>query len=72
VVDAADPLKRGRQYLASRIRNLAGTRAAGFVLEHAPSEGKWPADKYRLQRTDGSDAPIVPDRPLEPAWVQEA
>jgi hypothetical protein len=71
VVEAADPLKRGRQYLSSRVRNLAGTRAAGFVLEHSPSEGRWSADKYALRRTDGAGAASGPDRSPAPGWVQE-
>ena len=56
VTQAADPAGRGRQYLAARIRGLAGTRAAGFVLVHSPSDGKWSADRYALRRTDGAEA----------------
>ena len=32
VEQVADPQGRGRQYLAARLANLAGTRIAGFVL----------------------------------------
>ena len=71
VVEVANPLKRNRQYLARRIRNLAGTRAAGFVLQHSPSEGRWSADKYALRRTDGAGAASGPDRSPAPGWVQE-
>ncbi len=56
VTQAADPAGRGRQYLAARVRGLAGTRAAGFVLVHSPSDGKWSADRYALRRTDGAEA----------------
>jgi hypothetical protein len=52
VKGAADPAAKGRQYLASRIRNLEGTRAAGFVLTRTPVEGRWSPDSYRLLKTD--------------------
>jgi hypothetical protein len=55
VVKAADPAGRGRQHLASRIRALVGTRAAGFVLIHSPSVSRWKGDKYALRCTDGAD-----------------
>jgi hypothetical protein len=52
VRDVADPQGRGRQFLASTIRKLEGTRTAGFVLvRHAPA-GKWTADRYQLSPTD--------------------
>ena len=35
VEQLADPQGRGRQYLATRLANLAGTRVAGFVLSSA-------------------------------------
>ena len=50
VCTLANPDGKGRQYLAARIRNLAGTRLAGFVLVHEAPDGKWSADKYRLQQ----------------------
>jgi len=50
---AADPADRGRQYLATVIRSLDGTRAAGFVLARSPSEGKWSADRYVLRQAPG-------------------
>ena len=45
------PENKGRQFLAARIRNLTGTRLAGFVLVHEPPDGKWSADRYKLART---------------------
>lgn len=54
---AADPMGRGRQYLAARIRTLDGTRAAGFVLTRSPSAGKWEPDKYRLAETTAANQP---------------
>jgi hypothetical protein len=47
---AADPMGRGRQYLAAKVRALDGTRAAGFVLTRVPAEGKWSPDRYTLRR----------------------
>ena len=44
----ADPQGRGRQYLASRLATLAGTRLAGFVLTRQPANGKWGAATYAL------------------------
>jgi len=48
VKNAADPQGRGRQYLATLIAGLAGTRAAGFVLTRQESAGKWTAATYAL------------------------
>lgn len=70
VTQAADPAGRGRQYLAARIRGLAGTRAAGFVLVHSPSDGKWSADRYALRRTDGAEA-ARPARQGAAGWGTE-
>lgn len=53
----ADPDGRGRQYLAARVRNLAGTRLAGFVLVHEAPDGKWSADRYRLERVANAPEP---------------
>lgn len=61
--DAANPNGFSRQFLATRIRSLEGTRAAGFVLlRHAP-EGKHSADRYRLQPTgdDRASGERAPD-----------
>ncbi|BDG71183.1 hypothetical protein Rmf_11120 [Roseomonas fluvialis] len=54
---AADPMGRGRQYLAARIRALDGTRAAGFVLTRSPSTGKWEPDRYGLAETTAATSP---------------
>ena len=44
----ADPQRRGRQYLATFISGLAGTRAAGFTLSRQEPAGKWTAATYAL------------------------
>jgi hypothetical protein len=77
----ADPLGRGRQYLATFLSGLAGTHAAGFVLTRQEPAGKWTAATYaltiaaaigpighRTHRTDrpGSMAPPAPIRPMSP------
>lgn len=50
-----DPQGRGRQYVASRLGSLVGTRSAGFVLTCQPAAGHWDAATYALSRT-ASDA----------------
>ena len=57
VQDVANPDGKPRQWLAARIRNLAGTRLAGFVLVHDAPDGKWSADSYSLRRADGAAPP---------------
>jgi hypothetical protein len=52
VTQAADPQGRGRQYLASQLEKLVGTRMAGFLLTRQAPAGKWGAATYALQRTD--------------------
>ncbi|WP_376091229.1 hypothetical protein ACE7GA_21345 [Roseomonas sp. CCTCC AB2023176] len=47
----ADPAGRGRQYLATRIAGLAGTRAGGFVLMVHRPEGRHSPDRYSLRET---------------------
>jgi putative DNA primase/helicase len=46
-----DPQGRGRQYVAARLRQLAGTRAGGFVLTREEAAGKWGAATYSLVHT---------------------
>jgi putative DNA primase/helicase len=78
VKTVADPQGRGRQYLATFIAGLAGTHAAGFVLNRQDPAGKWtaityaltqaaPADPmgHRTHRTDRPDGP-TPESPMSP------
>jgi hypothetical protein len=51
VVELIDPQKRGRQFVASCLGRLAGTRAAGFVLTRQLPAGTWGAATYSLRRT---------------------
>ena len=51
VQEAADPQRRGRQYLAARLEKLAGTRMAGFVFTRQTAPGKWGVSTYALNRT---------------------
>jgi hypothetical protein len=46
-----DPQGRGRQFIQSYLGQLAGTRAAGFVLHRQQPVGKWGAATYSLKRT---------------------
>jgi hypothetical protein len=50
VLRIIDPQGRGRQYVAARLGNLAGTRAAGFVLTRQDAVGKWGTATYSLRR----------------------
>jgi hypothetical protein len=49
---AVDPQDRGRQYIASQLEKLAGTRLAGFVFTRQPPAGKWGAATYALKKTE--------------------
>jgi hypothetical protein len=46
-----DPQGRGRQYVATYLGKLSGTRAAGFVLTRQEAVGAWGAATYSLRRT---------------------
>jgi hypothetical protein len=48
---AADPQDRGRQYLASQLEKLAGTRVASFAFTRQAPAGKWGAATYALKKT---------------------
>jgi hypothetical protein len=52
-----DPQDRGRQYVATYLGKLDGTRAAGFVLTRQGAVGKWGTATYSLCRTppEGDD-----------------
>ena len=45
-----DPQGHGRQYIAARLKQLAGTRAGGYVLTRQDAGGKWGAATYLLHR----------------------
>lgn len=73
VLRLADPAGRGRQYLATRMRRLEGTRAAGFVLMRSESTGRWTADRYALRRTAaGAGTPMGPMPPMPSAPADNA
>jgi hypothetical protein len=50
VKEAADPHGRGRQFLASYLASLTGTRLGGFVLTRQEPSGKWGAASFALRR----------------------
>ncbi len=52
VKEAADPHRRGRQYLASHLGRLAGIRLHGFTLTRQNAAGKWGAATFSLRRND--------------------
>jgi hypothetical protein len=59
VADLADPVQRlldpqarGRQYIASRVSQLEGTRAGGFVLTRQVGAGRWSVATYALEKAD--------------------
>ncbi len=51
VLKIIDSVGRGRQYVASCLAGLAGTRSAGFVLLRQEAVGAWGAATYSLQQT---------------------
>ena len=46
-----DPQGRGRQYVATALGNLAGTRIAGFVLTRQAPVGNWGTATYAMKQT---------------------
>jgi hypothetical protein len=48
----ADPQGRGRQFLASYLDKLTGTRIAGFVLTRQAPAGKWGVATYALKKSE--------------------
>jgi hypothetical protein len=52
VKELIDPQGRARQYVASALARLVGTRAAGFVLTQQQAVGKWGAATYALKRVE--------------------
>ncbi|MGY8663133.1 hypothetical protein Q3C01_12285 [Bradyrhizobium sp. UFLA05-109] len=48
---ALDPQGRGRQYVASKVDKLTGTRMAGLVLTRQASTGTWGAATYALTKS---------------------
>jgi hypothetical protein len=46
-----DPHGRGRHFVASRLVQLTGTRAGGFLLTREEPAGKWGAATYSMART---------------------
>jgi hypothetical protein len=51
VKQVLDPQGRSRQYRASQVEKLSGTRLAGFVLTRQASPGKWGVATYALKKT---------------------
>ena len=64
-----DPAGRGRQFVASALDRLAGTRSGGFVLERHKAGGKWGTTRYILAVADQAvvDARAEARRKDEPA-----
>jgi hypothetical protein len=55
VKQVLDAQGRGRQYLASQLEKLSGTRLAGFVLTRQASPGKWGGGDLRAQKDRRGD-----------------
>lgn len=58
VKQALNPLGLKRQFLASRLQQLTGTRIAGWVLLQQPSIGRHGAATYVLRRSDDETGSI--------------
>jgi hypothetical protein len=52
-----DPQSPGRQYLATFIATLSGTRAGGFVMTRQEAAGSWIGATYALTKTDQTPIP---------------
>jgi hypothetical protein len=67
VAEILDPQNRSRQYRATRLQSMIGTRAGGFVLTLQPAAGKWGAATFALERTTAA-APVTPEKaaPMPP------
>ena len=48
----ADPQGRGRQYLATFLGKLDGTRASGFVMNRQQASGRWNGATYQLRKVE--------------------
>jgi hypothetical protein len=48
-----DPQARGRQFMAARLVQLAGTRAGGLVLTRHEGGGKWGTATYSAAQNTG-------------------
>jgi hypothetical protein len=55
IKNTLDPQGRSRQFLASKLAKLAGTRMAGFVLTRQQASGNWSASTYALKWAGGED-----------------
>lgn len=68
-----DPAGRGRQFVASALDKLAGTRSGGFVLERHKGDSKWGTTRYVLMVADQAmvDARAEARRKEEPALPQQ-
>ena len=49
VWDLIDPAGRGRQFLASELSKMSGTRVGGYVLERQGSSAKWTPAKFSVR-----------------------
>jgi len=50
-----DPHNRGRQYVASAVSSLSGTRIGGYALTRQKSKGSWSVATYALTRFEKHD-----------------
>lgn len=78
VLCVVDPQEKGRQYVASVVRGLAGTRLAGYVMTKDELSGKWSPATYQLKKISrgethrdhrghrAADDPVTPMTPMTP------
>ncbi|MGO9427562.1 hypothetical protein [Rhodoblastus sp.] len=59
-----DPQGAGRQFVASYLAKLAGTRAGGFALTAQRAAGKWAVTTYALRQLDDDPPPMPPMVPM--------
>jgi hypothetical protein len=73
VIDLLNPdAKMTRQWVASRVAKLEGTRAIGLILKRIPNTGNWTTTRYFLAREtnepkgpkSGEEGPMTPMPPM--------
>jgi len=55
-----DPQGRGRQFVASAVENMVGTRVAGLTLTVQRGDGRWAVATYSVRQTTNDS---TKDRP---------
>lgn len=71
IKDLIDSQGRGRQFLASAVSRLSGSRSGGFVLTRQEPIGKWGTTTYALRR-EGEAGTKSAMPPMPPMTIDSA